>query len=289
MADGRSAESHFAQAADGLRLHWCERGSAEGSTLPVVCLPGLSRTTRDFDRIAEALAQDGRRVLALDYRGRGLSEWDEDPANYSLPVECRDVLTVLGAAGVSTAVFLGTSRGGLLTMLLAAVQAGLVRGAILNDIGPVLERAGLERIRGYIGRLPSPRSWAEAGTQLRTLAGARFPALDDADWQHYAELTFREADGRFELLYDPALSRNLEALDLDDVPAIWEAFDALRTVPLMAIRGEHSDLLSIATLDAMRLRHPGMVTHTVPGQGHAPFLRDEPTVDAIRRFVAGLP
>lgn len=280
--------SRFVEASDGLRLHVREYGRGEPAVRTIVCLPGLARTAADFDALATHLmrADPERRVLVPDYRGRGLSGRDPDPSHYDLPVESDDVLAVLAALGVASAVFVGTSRGGLHTMILAAVRPGLIAGVVLNDIGPVIEKVGLRRIRGYVGKLPQPASWPEAVALLKTVAGAQFTALAETDWDAYARTTFEERDGRFLPRYDPALMQNLARMDLDKLPTLWPQFDGLAAVPLMVIRGANSDLLAAATVDAMIARHPDCVSLTVPGQGHAPLLTDAPTLEAIAAFVA---
>src|SRR5690348_12254897 len=184
MANGYSSD-HYVTARDGLRLHLREYGARTAPGLPVVCLPGLARTAADFDALAAALAGDPqrpRRVLALDYRGRGLSDHDPNPDNYSIPVELDDVLSVLTARAIENAVFVGTSRGGLIVMALAALRPGVIAGAVLNDIGPVLEPQGLMRIKSYVGLLPVPRDFAEGAEILRRVSAAQFPRLSDADW-----------------------------------------------------------------------------------------------------------
>ena len=284
--------SRFVSATDGLRLHARDYelprvNEAVPASPVVVCLPGLARTAADFDTLAKALLQGGvaRRVLALDYRGRGQSDRDPDPANYDLRIESDDILAVLAALDVGSAVFVGTSRGGLHIMLLAAVRPALLAGAVINDIGPVIEPRGLARIRGYVGKLPEPRSWADAVDLLRGLASAQFTALGPADWDAYARTTFEERDGRFVPLYDPALMHNLEKLDLNAVPTLWPQFGGLSHLPILAVRGANSDILSLETMAEMVKRHPDCEVLMVPGQGHAPLLTDEASTGRIVAFV----
>src|SRR5262249_39171629 len=179
---------------------------------PVVCLPGLARTAADFEALAAALAHDGpspRRVIALDSRGRGLSDYDSDPANYSLPVELADVLAVITALEALPAIFVGTSRGGILTMLLAAVRPTAIAAAVLNDIGPVIEPQGLMRIKSYVGKLPQPRNFEEGADILRRLFGPQFPKLGPTDWLATAHRTFRQEKGRLVTTYDVRLANAL--------------------------------------------------------------------------------
>ena len=257
----------------------------------MVCLPGLARTTADFDLLARALAGDAarpRRVLALDYRGRGLSDHDPDPDNYSIPVELDDVLAVLTARGIGSAAFVGTSRGGLLVMALAATRPGMIAGAVLNDIGPVVETQGLMRIKSYVGKLPQPRSFEDGAEIQRRLFGGQFPGLGDAAWLAAARRTWREENGRLALTYDPKLARVLAAVDPEHpLPPLWPQFDALAQVPLMVIRGANSDILSAATVEAMRARRAATTLLEIPDQGHAPLLAEPATIAAIAGFVAG--
>ncbi|HVL71944.1 MAG TPA: alpha/beta hydrolase [Beijerinckiaceae bacterium] len=279
----------FVSAGDGLRLYARDRGPPAAPALPVVCLPGLTRNADDFDVLAEALASDRerpRRVLALDYRGRGRSARDRDWRNYDVRVELEDVLQVTTAAGIAEAVFVGTSRGGLITMGLSAARPGLLRGAVLNDIGPVIEGKGLVRIRGYVGRMPAPANEAQAADILKTLFDAQFPRLQEEDWRRWARATWTTVEGRLVPSYDPALMKTLEAVDLEaPLPALWHLFEGLKPVPVLALRGANSDLLSPETLAAMRKAHPGLEALTVPDQGHAPLLTDGPTIAAIKAFV----
>src|SRR5215472_6909580 len=289
MASG-SFSDHYVTARDGLRLHLREYGERTAPGPPVVCLPGLARTAADFHLLAAALVGDPqhpRRVLALDYRGRGLSDHDPDPDNYAIPVELDDVLSVLTARAVASAVFVGTSRGGLILMALAALRPGAIAGAVLNDIGPVIEPQGLMRIKGYVGKLPVPGDVAAGAEILRRLFGAQFTRLGEADWLAAAHRTWREQDGRLVVTYDTRLARALAAFDpAHPLPPMWPQFDALAAVPLMVIRGANSDLLSAATVEAMRARRRAMGLLEIPDQGHAPLLAETDTIARIAEFVA---
>jgi pimeloyl-ACP methyl ester carboxylesterase len=282
---------HVVTAQDGLRLHVREIGERTAPGLPVVCLPGLARTAADFDEIAAALAGDPdrpRRVLALDYRGRGLSEHDRDPGNYSIPVELADMLAVLAARAVARAVFVGTSRGGLLVMALASARPTAIAGAVLNDIGPVIEPQGLMRIKSYVGKLPQPRDFADGADILQRLFGAQFTRLTDTEWLASAHKMWRDRDGRLIPSYDPRLADALAAIDPEHpLPPLWEQFDALRNIPLMVIRGANSDILSVATVAAMQARRSKTTVIEIADQGHAPLLAEPGTIGRIGAFVSG--
>jgi pimeloyl-ACP methyl ester carboxylesterase len=285
--DPPAPDHRFIRTADGLRLHYLDYPGPKPARLPLVCLPGLARSADDFERVAARAQTEGRRVVALDYRGRGRSAWDPDWRNYSLDVEQADILAVLADAGVDAAVFLGTSRGGLHTMRLAAARPGLVRAAILNDIGPKIENDSLQRIKRYVGKLPPLRSMSDAMALMRLSAGQTFSGVDPEDWAVYARQTFEMKDGQVRLHYDPELAHTLDSV----APGVehetyWDAFAALAPLPLLAIRGETTDLLSLDTLAEMQRRAPGMQVFTVPGQGHAPLLLDAPTIGRIADFLA---
>ncbi|HET7912972.1 MAG TPA: alpha/beta hydrolase, partial [Pseudolabrys sp.] len=251
-----TAISTFITAPDGLRLHARCYGRISAPGIPVVCLPGLARTAADFEVLAAALSRDGphpRRVIALDYRGRGLSQYDRNPANYSFPIELADVLAVVTALESLPAVFIGTSRGGILTMLLAAVRPSAIAGVVLNDIGPVIEPQGLMRIKGYVGKLPQPRTFEEGAEILRRLFHSQFPRLGPEDWLAGARRTFKEENGRLVTTYDPKLAATMAGIGPEQpLPALWKEFDALANVPVMVIRGANSDILSPATVGQMR-------------------------------------
>jgi pimeloyl-ACP methyl ester carboxylesterase len=278
----------FVTAQDGLRLHVREYGTRIGPALPVVCLPGLTRTVADFATLAPALAdgRQARRVIAIDSRGRGQSAYDSNPANYNLAVELGDVVTVLTALGVGTAVFIGSSRGGLLTMLLGVAHPTAVAGAVLHDIGPVIEQKGLARLKSYVGKLPQPRNYTEGAEILRRLFDTQFPKLSPAQWLASAQNTWKTEDGVLVPTYDVRLARALTEIDIErPLPAMWNEFDALARVPMLLIRGLNSDILSTHTLTAMQAHHPGIEVIEVPDEGHVPLLDDDELIERIARFV----
>jgi pimeloyl-ACP methyl ester carboxylesterase len=281
--------SVFISAADGLRLHARLYGPRTASGIPVVCLPGLARTAADFEALASALANDSaapRQVVALDYRGRGQSDYDRDYTHYSFSTELADVLAVITALDCMPAVFVGTSRGGILAMLLAALRPTAIAGVVLNDIGPVIDPQGLMRIKGYIGKLPQPRDYEEGAEVLRRLFSGQFPRLAHADWLAAAHRAFKEENGRLVPTYDVRLAQTLEGFDLEQpLPPLWKEFDALARVPLLVIRGANSDLLSPETVEAMRARRRTMEVIEVPDQGHAPLLAEPEIIGPIAEFV----
>lgn len=294
MADAGAGNSEFQSifvtAPDGLRLHARAYGSRLAPSHPLVCLPGLARSSADFHALACALATDPenpRHVLAIDYRGRGQSEYDRDPRNYTLATELSDLLAVLTALEVRQAVFVGTSRGGLLMMMLASARPSAIAGAVLNDIGPAIEPEGLVRIKSYIGKLPRPASYEEGAEILRRLFGGQFTRLSDDDWLGFSRSTFKVEQHSLGPAYDVRLAKTLEGIDVHRrLPPLWAEFDALGRVPLMAIRGANSDILSEDTVAAMRARRPEMKVVTVPDQGHAPLLTGESLIRAIGEFAA---
>jgi len=276
---GTSFEGRYFSAGDGLQLYARDYGHDDPRTqqsLPVVCLPGLSRNSRDFHLLATQLSthpEKPRRVVALDYRGRGFSAWDPDKSHYQLPVEAQDVLTACAVLDISQAIFIGTSRGGLILHLLAAMRPALLRGVVLNDIGPVIEVAGLLLIRQYLEAQPRLHTWEEAIENLRRVHGASFPALDSSDWKDMAEAIFRLKDEAIGADFDPALIEPLRSVDANTpIADLWPLYEGLKSVPLMTIRGENSTILSPATFAEMAERHPGMKSVTAQGQGHAPLL-----------------
>jgi pimeloyl-ACP methyl ester carboxylesterase len=265
-------ENIWFTSKDGLKLHALSNGIG-AAALPVICLPGISRTAEDFRTLLAAFAEDARprRALALDSRGRGFSERDKNPANYSVPIELADVMFFLENQKIRRAIFVGTSRGGILTMVLASILPSAIAGAVLNDVGPQLEMQGLLRIKSYVGKMRKPESWSEAIEQLKSIMGAHFPAFSRTDWESYARRTWSE---NFEPCSDPALSIAFQDISADSPRlTLWPQFEALaKTAPLLVLRGEHSDLLSRDTVHEMSRRNARVESIEIHGQGHAPTL-----------------
>jgi pimeloyl-ACP methyl ester carboxylesterase len=283
-------KSRFVSAADGLTLHVRDYGSAVDDGLPVVCLPGLTRTSADFGLLAGALTAglfgSRRRVLALDYRGRGESGYDRDWRNYSLEIENGDILSVLTAMDIGRAIFVGTSRGGIHAMLLSASRPAAIHAVVLNDIGPVLEPLGVARIRGYAGKTPAPHSLPDAIDLLKHLMSEHFRSLSEEDWALYAKMTFCDSSGRLAPRYDPKLVIPFDRLDLEQpLPDLWPQYDGLRETPMLIVRAENSDLLSPETLAAMAARRRECEIHIVRGQGHPALLIDRTSIARICDFI----
>jgi pimeloyl-ACP methyl ester carboxylesterase len=293
FADGTHSDRGFASvfvtAPDGLRLHIRSYGSSVASALPVVCLPALARTAADFHPLATALAADPvnpRLVLALDYRGHGQSQYDRNPKNYAIRVALADLSAVLAAFGITSAIFVGTSFGGVLAMMLAALPPTAVAGVILNDIGPVMEPRGLMRIKSYVGKLPIARNFEEGAEILRWLFEAQFTKLAPQEWVAFAQRTWREGHGTLVPSHDPKLARALQGFSLERLPTLWDQFDALARIPLMVIRGANSDMLARPTLNKMLARRSQLEVVVVPDQGHAPLLGEPKVIRRVAGFVA---
>ncbi|MEM1314006.1 MAG: alpha/beta hydrolase [Pseudomonadota bacterium] len=270
-------------AADGRRLHYLD----EGEGPPVLCLAGLSRNHRDFDPLAAHLR--GRfRVLRLDGRGRGRSDHAEHPLQeYSPQVEAGDALGLLAHLGLTGVGLVGTSRGGVLGMMMAAGRPGSVAALALNDVGAELELPGLLRILAYLGRPPTALSFAEAAERLARDNAAQFPNVGLARWEAHARAIYDDDAGRPVLSYDPHLSAATgAALDME-MPHVdlWPLFEAVKAIPVLVIRGANSDILSAETLARMAREHPGLAQVTIADRGHAPFLDEPEALAALDAFL----
>lgn len=279
-------------ASDGLKLYARTYGGDNPDALrrtPVVCLPGLTRNSADFHRLALYLSSDEatpRRVVCFDLRGRGESQRDDNKDNYIIQLEADDVLSGCAAFGIKHAVFIGTSRGALLIHALAAIRPGILVAAVLNDAGPQIDGAGLAQIMAYQDRLAAPKSLQEAAVLLQETQGRAFTTLNDEDWMDYVRPMFFEKNGKLIQNFDPAIIEMLRGIDLNaPLPTLWPQFEGLRNIPLLTIRGENSSLLSSQTVDEMVKRHGSMEVITAKGQGHAPVLHLDGLPEAIAAFI----
>ena len=280
------------RTSDGIDLYardYAAQGAVSGKA-PVLCLHGLTRNSRDFEDFAPKVAALGRRVLAMDVRGRGRSGYDPNPARYVPPVYAGDVGAFLAAQNIPSAVFVGTSMGGLITMLLAAMAPNLIAGAVLNDVGPKLEQAALDRIGAYVGvKNPPAKDWAEAARRCEVINSRAFPDADEAFWLAFARRTHAQRENGIVWDYDPNIAAPFKQdySKTEEKPAFDLApyFDALAQKPLLAVRGGISDLLSAEGLDFMRARAPNMRTAEVANVGHAPFLTEPEAWAAVAAFL----
>jgi len=276
-------------SSDGLSLFARDYPGADGpARLPVIAIHGLTRNSADFDAIAPLIARGGRRVLALDVRGRGRSDRATDPMTYQPPVYANDVLALLEQAGLERAVFLGTSMGGLITMALAAMKTRVVAAAILNDIGPQVSPEGLARIAAYSGQPVETPTWAAAAAYARRINAVALPHYSDADWDAFARRTFREGtEGSPVLDYDPDIAVPIRAAGARALaPNLWPYFRRLaRKRPTLLIRGATSDLLGADIAARMQKAAPDMAYAEVPGVGHAPMLDEPEARSAIFAFL----
>lgn len=273
-----SSPSRFT-TSDGLTLAFDDRGSG-----PVLlCLAGLTRNMGDFETI---LPLAGRcRLIRMDYRGRGQSDWAADPLSYSVPREAADALELLDHLGIDRAAILGTSRGGLIAMGLAATARHRLTGVLLNDIGPEIDAGGLARIMGYVGMPVAPRTLDDMAALLA--ASLRdFPGVTAARWREAARHWYHETEAGLELRYDPRLRDALIAMaEGGGLVDLWPFFDALAGLPLAALRGANSDLLTAATLAEMQRRRPDLIAATVPDRGHTPFLDEAESLAVLAAFL----
>lgn len=266
--------AHFT-TSDGLRLYYTD----EGAGLPILCLAGLTRTTADFDYVTPHLAD--HRLIKLDYRGRGQSDFDPDWQNYTLPVECRDVTELLDHLGLAQVAILGTSRGGLNAMGLAMGARDRLLGVALNDVGPVIEPAGLETIKDYIGRNPAAKTHAQAAAAMAHFF-TEFSDVPEGRWLEEAQKHYLQTEDGLCITYDPKLRDAVLAAGEQMMPDLWPFFDAMAGLPLALIWGENSNLLSAETVAQMQARRPDMILGRVPGRGHIPFLDEAESLAALR-------
>ncbi|HTN13977.1 MAG TPA: alpha/beta hydrolase [Sphingomonadaceae bacterium] len=285
MGEGAAFQDGFWTAPDGLKLHYRDYPGRVDRP-PLLCLPGLTRNARDFEPVADAFAGDWR-LICVDLRGRGESDYAKDSATYNPLQYIADIDALLEQAGISRFVAIGTSLGGILTMLLAAGGAGRIAAAVLNDIGPVLEQAGVERIRDYVGQGRSFPTWMHAARALRDNGGAIYPDFAITDWLAMAKRVMAlGGNGRIAFDYDMKIAEPFNAPAASADFDLWPAWRALGGRPVLAIRGALSDLLSAATLRRMVKEVPGTEAVTIKRAGHPPTLAEPEAREAIARLLA---
>jgi pimeloyl-ACP methyl ester carboxylesterase len=288
MNDTSGYLEHFVTLRDGLRMYCREYGAEHRGRPAVLCLPGLTRNCRDFESLARGLSNQWR-VLTPDLRGRGRSDYDPTYANYQPLTYVADVGELLQQRGEPRVVLVGTSLGGLIAMLMGALNPAALAGVVLNDVGPEINPAGLARIAGYVGKLPPVRSWEDAAAQACLVNRASLPDYTHEDWMRFAHATYRDdGQGRPVLDMDPKIGDAMREAPSGAAPDLWPLYGMLAKVPTLAIRGETSDILSPATFATMLERKPDLRTLVVPSRGHAPTL-DEPQCRAgIRAFLESI-
>lgn len=274
---------------DGLTLYARSYGR-EDAPLTVLCMHGLTRNHKDFEPMIEGLGGN-RRYIAVDVHGRGRSQWARDAASYTPLVYAGDMIALIDQLGLSRVALIGTSMGGLMSMVMARLAGKRILGAVLNDVGPVLQQAGLDRIAGYAGDVKPFADWQAAASAIADTQAGVFPDFRPEDWMAFARRTCREDDaGQVVFDYDPAITRTVS----DVRPnwrtrfAMWRLFGATKPFPLLVLRGETSDILSQKTVARMTRRHPDANWVTVPRVGHAPILDEPAALEAIDPFLARL-
>ena len=278
--------SRFYTSPDGLKLHYREYAGPANAPFTVLCIPGLTRNARDFDELAPHLATRYR-VLCAELRGRGLSEYAKDPSTYVPPVYVRDIAALINAEGLTRVALVGTSLGGVVSMILGSLMPAKLLGIVLNDIGPEISPVGLARIASYLGKTKPINSWDDAAETMKFLDGQIYPDYQQADWLKMARRRFVEENGAFRPDYDLNISKpfagSSAAVDL------WPFFLSLKNIPLLAIRGGTSDLLSPEVFACMKQEMPHMQQAVVPHHGHAPYLDEPEAIQAIDGFLESLP
>lgn len=280
-------EDRYYRTADGLRLYYRDY-AGPSDKVPVLCLPGLTRNSRDFAALAKWLSTE-RRVICPEFRGRGRSDYDSEWRNYHPSQYAMDTWGLLDELAIERVALIGTSLGGWMAMLMSYQQGGRIVAAVMNDIGPEANPAGIARITAGAGRLDKVATFEDAIAQVKINYDIAFPDWNDEQWHTYTETTYRPADdGGFDLNFD----RNIGHAAREGVSGLtvepWDLFDSLRNVPTLVIHGELSDILTEDIILRMQQRKPDLRVASVSNRGHAPLLDEKEAVDAIATFVQAL-
>ncbi|MCE8548239.1 alpha/beta hydrolase [Ruegeria pomeroyi] len=267
-------------SSDGLRLFYEDEGTGQ----PLLCLAGLTRCSRDFEFLRPHVTD--LRLIRLDYRGRGQSDYDPDYRNYNVLREAHDAIELLDHLALDRVSVLGTSRGGMIAMALAASHPDRLAGVILNDVGPVIEPAGIARIMDYVGKKPVSKTHDQAALALKQAMEPQFPGVPLSVWRKQAEIQYAATDQGLALRYDDGLHKALlDQAATGAIPDLWLFFEALRGIPTAVLRGANSDILGAGTVAEMHRRYPGLISAEVPDRGHVPFLDEPQSLDLIRRIL----
>ncbi|MEO0346427.1 MAG: alpha/beta hydrolase [Pseudomonadota bacterium] len=282
-----TATTNYVPSHDGLQLFYRDF-AGDDARCPVVCLPGLTRNSRDFEDLAPHIAPD-RRVVAPDLRGRGFSARDPEWRNYHPDTYVQDVWTLLDSLDIDRAVLIGTSLGGLMSMTMGAQHTERVAGIVLNDVGCEIAPEGLARIMGYTGKLQPVTDWASAADQARSVYGASMPDLDETMWLRLARRGFRENDDGVPVLdADPNIGLALREVGATEADP-WASFAALSDTPVLLLRGEHSDILARDTIARMHQMKPDLEALEIADRGHVPLLDEPESLAAIDQFLERVP
>jgi pimeloyl-ACP methyl ester carboxylesterase len=284
-------EDRYWQSADGLKLHYRDY-AGPASRAPLICLPGLTRNARDFEPIAELLVKmpgAKRRMIAIDFRGRGDSGYAKDPMSYMPITYMQDVDVLLRELNLKSFVTLGTSLGGIVSMLLATMWKDKIKGAILNDVGPEIGAKGAERIRGYVGQARNFDTWMHAARSMADAHGDVYPDYKLDDWLRLAKRNCKlSGNGRIVFDYDMKISEPFKQPGGEAGVDLWPVFESMTGMPLLVLRGANSDILEKATAAKMVKKHGGATLVTIPRVGHAPSLDEVEALEAIKGFLAGV-
>ena len=277
------------QSPDGLRLYARDYPGPAGATLPpALCMHGLTRNSADFAALADRLSQQ-RRVLSVDQRGRGRSDYDSNIANYTPATYVQDMFALLDGEGIDRVMLVGTSMGGLMSFLMAAMQPERIAAMLINDIGPEIDPAGLARIQDYVGKSGPVSSWDEAVAQQKAINGIAFPDFTEEQWQDFTRGLYREQNGVPVIAYDPAIAQPMSDQDSGAVPPdLWPVFQAITAIPMLVVRGASSDILAPSCVARMRELNPALQVAEVPNRGHAPMLDEPAARAAIDDFLQSL-
>ena len=281
----RLFKDYFFQTTDGLRLYARDYPGPDANAPALICLHGLTRNSKDFENLAEALASDFR-VVVPEQRGRGLSDYAEDVSRYTLAQYVEDMQRLIVELGLQRLSVVGTSMGGLMTFALNALSPGLIERAVINDIGPEIAQEGLDRIKSYVGVAGPFEDWEEATAYLSSITAEIFPEWTDAQWSDFARQCYIEREGQIVIDYDPQIATPLATQSNDtEAETLWSLFEEMASIPSLLIRGELTDLLSPECVARMQKVHPSMEVLSVPNVGHAPMLNEPGVTEAIRRFL----